>query len=107
MWITPIRKMVTTFSQVVDYRSYRLRNTQREFKKRDSLEIYHVKQLVDGLHPTLDVFDGRKPIRLLSFLTNPRVRFNTLGKNEAGEVHVYAYFLGGEDQDVYAGQLDL
>lgn len=60
------------------------------------MEMYHFKQRVDGFHPTLDPFDGAKPVRLLSFLTTMREAFDTLEDFETEVMRVLAYFLGCE-----------
>lgn len=50
--------------------------------------MYHLKEPVDGIHPKVGVFDGRKPIWILYFITNLRNKINTLGTSEAAEVRV-------------------
>lgn len=105
--ITPIKAMVSAFSPAVDYRTYRLRNPQEVLTRRKSLGMFHLKQQVDGLHPSLDVFDGPKPIRLLAFRAILCDTFDMLGTSESSEVHVLAYFLDGEAKDVHAELLGL
>lgn len=105
--LAPIKTMVSAFARVVDYRNYRLRNSHWELSRRESIDMFHLKQQIDGLHPSMDMFDGRKPIRLLSFLATLRDTFDTLGTSEAAAVRVSAYFLGGEAKDVHAEQFAL
>lgn len=66
--LSPMRKMVTEFPHVVDYRSYRLLNYNGEISRRKSLDMFHSKHRVDGSHPTLATYDAAQPVRKLSFL---------------------------------------
>lgn len=105
--LSPVKTMVTAFSRVVNYRTYRLRNRKKELTRRESLEMYDLKQQIDGLNPTMDAFDGRKPIQLLAFLAVLRDTFDTLGTSEAASVRISAYFLTGEAKDVHVEQFGL
>lgn len=100
--LTPTRTMATAFTQVVAYQSYRLRNTRRELSRSESIDIYHLKMNVDGIHPKFGTFYGRKKIWLLPFLTNIRDKFNEMGTGEVEAVRVSEYFMGGEAKDVHA-----
>lgn len=103
----PVKAMVTKFSRVVNYGKYRLLNIQGSLEMRKSLGMYHHKQQIDRLHPSLDDFDGDVPISLLSFLAILRDTLDTLGTSEAASVRVLAYLLEEEAKDVHAEQISL
>lgn len=63
------------------------------------MEMYYLKQQVDRLHSTLEVFDGCAPVRMLSFSTTLRDTFDTIRVSEVAPVRVLAYHLGGAAKD--------
>lgn len=67
--LTPIKTMKTAFEKVVDYQTHRLGYLGRGVTRRESVEMFHLKQNIAGLYPSFEALYGRKPIRLLSFLT--------------------------------------
>lgn len=94
--LTPVRTMVEPFVRVASYETYRLCNRSWELSRRESIEMYYLKQQVDWLHPTLECFDGAQPMRLISFLTTLRDTLHKLGTSEAAAMRDFAYFLGGK-----------
>lgn len=102
--LSSIWTMVTAFVRVVEYRTYRLRNQQWQLSRRESMDMKHLKQQLDGLHPTLYPFDEAKPVRFLSFLSIMRDAFYTFGASEVAAVRVLAYFLGGDARDAHREQ---
>lgn len=66
--------------------------------------MFHLKRQIDGQHPSLDVFSGRKPVRLLEFLTTLRDTFDTIRTSEAGAVCLITYFLYCESKVVHSEQ---
>lgn len=93
--------MVEPLVRVVDYGTYRLRNRNRELSRRDSIDIYHLKQLVEGLNSTLELFNGAHTVRFLSFIATFHDKIETLGTSEAVAVRVLGNFLGGDAKYVH------
>lgn len=62
--------------------------------------MYYRKKQVDGLNPTLKVFNGCAPVIIISFLTTLRDKFDTIGVYEAAAVRMMAYVLGGDAKEV-------
>lgn len=99
-----MRTMVTAFAEVVDFQNYRLMNLNGDLSGRKYLDNFHLKQMADGLHPTLVTHDGAQPMGPLSFLSPLRDTFNILGSPEASEVSVLSHVLGGDARNVHVGQ---
>ena len=64
-------------------------------------EIHRLKKRIGGLLPTLREFDGKKPIALLTFLSELREGLNALGVSEAAAVRVLAFLLAGDAKSFY------
>ena len=60
-----------------------------------------MKKRIGGLLPKLREFDGKKPIALLTFLSQLREGLNTLGVSEAAAVRVLAFLLAGDAKSFY------
>lgn len=86
----------------MDYRTYRLRNAKDNLSRRESLKLFHLMTEVDVLHPSLEVLDGTKTIRLLEFLESLLDVFDILGPSEEAAVRVLVYLLSGYAKDVLA-----
>lgn len=65
-----------------------------------------MKKQIDGLYPTLGIYDGAKPIKLLGFLSTLKEAFEAYATSEAIAVRALAYFLAQEAKDVYQAQLN-
>ena len=64
-------------------------------------EIHRLKKQIGCLLPTLREFDGKKPIALLTFLSQLREGLNALGVSEAAAVRVIAFLLAGDAKSFY------
>ena len=64
-------------------------------------EIHRLKKRIGGLLPTLREFDGKKPIALLTFLSQLREGINAIGVSEAAAVRVLAFLLAGNAKSFY------
>lgn len=95
------------FFAVVVYRTYRLHTRRWELSRKESIEIDHKKKQADGLHPTLQVFDRRAPVIIISFLTTLCDTFDTIGVSEAAAVRVLSHFMRGDANDVLSEQFEL
>ena len=67
----------------------------------EGAEIHRLKRRLCGLLPTLHPFDGKKPISLLTFLSQVREGLNALGFVEAAAVRVLAFLLDGDAKSFY------
>ena len=67
----------------------------------EGAEINRLKKRLCGLLPTLHPFDGKKPISLLTFLSQLREGLNALGVAEAAAVRVLAFLLDGDAKSFY------
>ena len=98
--------MLTAFRTVVDYRYYRLVNRTAVLMPSDTESMYKLKKQVDGLYPTLKVFDGFQPIKLFDFLTTMKEALNGFGKSEAIGVRLLAFYLSEDAKSVYEAQVN-
>ena len=81
--LEPLQTMLPPFVLVVDYRRYRLENTEPVLNGAELRNLYRLKTQIDGLYPTLGTYSGAKPIPLLGFLCTLKEAFNTYGTSEA------------------------
>lgn len=72
--------MVSEFSRVVDYRSYRLEKRNGILTKGQSLGMIDFKRQFDGLYPTMRPYEGKPALLLLSFLTQIKDSFDMIGE---------------------------
>lgn len=70
-------------------------NQKWKLSRRESMDMYHLMEKVDELHPTLYPFDGEESVRFLSFLVTMRDAFDTLGASEAAAVRCLHIFWAG------------
>ena len=98
--------MLPPFVRVVDYRRYRLDNTEPLRTGTELRYHYRLKTQIDGLYPTLGTYSGAKPFALLGFLSTLKEAFNAYGTSEAFAVRAVAYFLAKEAKDVYQAQVN-
>ena len=98
--------MLSSFARVIDYRRYRLDNTEPVPNGAELRHLYRLKLQIDGLYPTLGTYSGAKPISLLEFLSTLKEAFNAYGTSEAVAVRALAYFLAKEAKDVYQAQVN-
>ena len=68
--LKPLQTMLPPFFRAVDYRRYRLDNTEPVPNGAELRHLYRLKTQIDGLYPTLGTYSGAKPISLLGFLSN-------------------------------------
>ena len=68
--LEPLQTMLPPLVKVVDYRRYRLDNTEPVPNGAELRHLYRLKTQIDGLYPTLGTYSGAKPISLLGFLSN-------------------------------------
>ena len=66
--------LLSPFNEVVSYETYRLKDKRSVLYASEGGEIHRLKKRIGGLLPTLREFDGKKPIALLTFLSQLRVR---------------------------------
>lgn len=59
--LSPMLTMVTAFVQMMDYRDYRLQKRIRELSLRESLDMFQLKQQVEGLHQNLAMYNFVRP----------------------------------------------
>lgn len=100
-------KMIIAFVRVVVYRTNKLWNQPRYLSRKYSIEIYHLKQRLDGLHGTIEVFDGHMPVRMISFLGTWRDTFDRVRVPGATVVRVMGYFLGRDAKDILSEQFSM
>ena len=98
--------MLPPFVRVVDYRRYRLDNTEPVPNGATLRHLYWLKTQIDGLYPTLGTYSGAKPISPLWFLTNLKEAFNSYGTSESVAVRAFTYFLAKDAKDVYQAQVN-
>lgn len=60
----------------------------------------------DGLQPTLGIFDGFTPIRLLQFLVTIKDALDALSKYELTSVSILAYFIKNDNRDAYEAHVN-
>lgn len=51
---------------------------------------------MEGLHPTIEFFDGRAPMTMISFFTTLREIFDIIRVSEMADIRVIAYFRGDD-----------
>ena len=104
--LEPLQTMLPPFVRVVDYRRYRLDNTEPVPNGDELRHLYRPKTQIDGLYATSGTYSGVKPISLLGFLSTFKEVFNAYGTSEAVTVRALAYFLAKEAKDVYQAQVN-
>lgn len=62
--------------------------------------MYHLMKPLDGLYPTHKFLDSCASVRILSFLSTFRDKFDSIGVSEATVVRLLAYSMGGNSKDV-------
>ena len=67
----------------------------------EGAEIHRLKKRLCGLLPTLHPFDGKKPISLLTFLSQLREGLNALGFAGAADLRVLAFMPDGDAKSFY------
>lgn len=65
--LAPFTTMVTSFSRVVDYLTYRLERMENTISMTEGGDMYCLKQRIDGLDPRLRMFAGSQQIILPGF----------------------------------------
>ena len=70
--------LLSPFNEVVSYETYRLKDKCSVLYASEGGEINRLKKRFGGLLPTLREFDGKKPIALLTFLSELREGLNAL-----------------------------
>lgn len=91
--LSTLTTMVTSFSRVVGYRTYRLWNKKCTLSAEEGMDMYKLRRSIDGLHPTLSMFTGANTITLLGFLGTMRDELDTTGATEGSDLKVPAYYL--------------
>ena len=99
--LDPKRTLLSPFIDVVSYEAYRLDDQRQDMYASEGAEIHRLKKRLCGLLPTLHPFDGKKPISLLTFLSQLREGLNALGVAEAADVRVLAFLLDGDAKSFY------
>lgn len=99
--LPPIEIMLLPFHKVVFYMSYRLDLRSRELTPGEGRFLPHLKKNLAGLHPTLEEFSGKQPIRLLTFLSIVTDGLRTLQASEAVGIRLLNYLLEGDAQHFY------
>ena len=89
------------FNEVVSYETYRLKDKRSELYASEGGKIHRLQKRIGGLLPTLREFDGKKPIALLTFLSQLREGLIALGVSEAAAVRVLAFLLAGDAKSFY------
>ena len=102
--LAPLRSSIHQFNDVIDYRRYRLPDTNPEPSEEELKYLHRLKQRIDNLHPQLGHFDGTVPIELLPFLTTFSKALFKMNKSEGVAVRVLSYFLRDEALGVYETQ---
>ena len=95
------RTLLSPFNEVVSYETYRPKDKRSVFYASEGGEIHRLKKRIGGLVPTLREFDGKKPIGLLTFLSQIREGLNALGVSEAAAVRVLTFLLAGDAKSFY------
>ena len=88
------RTLLSPFNEVISYETYRLKDKRSVLYASEGGEIHRLKKRIGGLLPTLREFDGKKPIALLTFLSQLREGLNALGVSEVAAVRVCDTMLG-------------
>ena len=104
--LEPLQTMLSPIVWVVDYRRYRLDNTEHVPSGAELRHLYRVKTQIDGLYPTLGTYSGAKMISQLGILSTLKEAFNAFGTSEAVAARALAYFLAKEAKDVYQAQVN-
>ena len=65
----PKRTLLSPFNDVLSYEAYRLDDKRQDMYASEGAEIHRLKKRLCGLLPTLHPFDGKKPISMLTFLS--------------------------------------
>lgn len=97
--------MVTTFSRVLDYRTYCFVNKIGTISLGESAGLYRFKEKVDGLNPMLLPFSGEPVIGLISFLETITETPVTTEYSAAIFSSVLAYHFPHDAQDVHKEQI--
>lgn len=103
--LRPVTTLLDPFRDVVDYRFYRLRDARQVLHDREILTLAQTKSQVSQLEPTLEAFDGKTPVRLLSLLATLVQTFDTIGSCEGAAVLVLPYFLKDGARSAYNAQV--
>ena len=93
--------MIQEFSDVANYRMYRLDNTSRLVTSGDAGRVAKYVQSCRGIHPTMRSFDGTDAIQLLPFVKDIRITFNAQHLTEGVAVRVFAHFLERDAERLY------
>ena len=93
--------MIQEFSDVANYRMYRLDNTSQFVTSGNAGRIEKCVQRCRGIRPTTRSFDGTDAIQLLPFLKDIRISFNAQHLTEGVAVRVFAHFLEHDAERLY------
>ena len=99
--VEPVHTMIQEFSDVANYRMYRLDNTSRLVTPGDAGRIAKYVQRCRGIRPKMRSFDGTDAIQLLPFLKDIRITFNAQHQTEGVAVRVFAHFLERDAERLY------
>ena len=99
--LDPKRTLLSPFHDVVSYETYRLDDKRQDMYASEGAEIHRLKKRLCGVLPTLNPFDGKKPISLLTVLSQLREGLNALRVAEAAAIRVLAFLLYGDAKSFY------
>ena len=102
--LMPLTTLLAPFTDVISYRSYRLRNTRGEATLVESCRYTRIKRRLDDLYPGFAPFGGSPPIRLLEFVTTLQDGFNALKASGVVAALLLTYYLEGSAKTLYAPQ---
>ena len=102
--LAPLNTLLEPFRHVVDYRTYRLTNQREEPYQNELESLDKLVTRMKALYPSITLFDGGKPLRLLALLHTLRKGFNSLGVSEAAASRALNFFVTGEAERFYDSQ---
>ena len=91
--LEPKRTLLPPFATVVSYETYRLHDKRTILAPSENLEVHRIKRKFEGLIPTLKLFNGTNPIRLLRYFAELRQVSISSEFPKALQSIAYTYFL--------------
>ena len=102
--VNPLTTLIPEFAAAVDYRSYRLANTDPRDNQDLVLRGNTAKTVtrMRGLMPRLKNYNGKNPLALLTFLRELRQALNGVGLSEGAATRTISWFLEDNALQVYS-----
>lgn len=97
----PLKTMVEQFTELIDYRRYRLLNTSATMTVNEVHRLGDIRRRVDARYPNLNKFSGSDEMALFPFLADFVDALNSFDATEGLAIHVVGHYLTSQAKDIY------